>query len=143
MLLNFIVYIQLVSFYSNLKLLIFFTFCFQMGRSCRNVARRHRSRLPSRHLKKIPIKKFKKGKSVICIWAGYAFIKYVWMKDGHFPKILMYSQLSTGGWKWCKDSFKLSSAVVWTVITLNTNCWKKLMKNKYTRSPTSLKILTE
>ncbi|GAB1605549.1 E3 ubiquitin-protein ligase RNF13-like isoform X2 [Argonauta hians] len=32
-----------------------------MGRSCRNVARRHRSRLPSRHLKKIPVKKFKKG----------------------------------------------------------------------------------
>ncbi|XP_029648358.1 E3 ubiquitin-protein ligase RNF13 isoform X1 [Octopus sinensis] len=35
----------------------------QMGRSCRNVARRHRSRLPSRHLKKIPVKKFKKGES--------------------------------------------------------------------------------
>ncbi|XP_052830670.1 E3 ubiquitin-protein ligase RNF13 [Octopus bimaculoides] len=34
-----------------------------MGRSCRNVARRHRSRLPSRHLKKIPVKKFKKGES--------------------------------------------------------------------------------
>lgn len=38
--------------------------CFvMMGRSCRNIARRHRSRLPSRHLKKIPIKKFKKGEA--------------------------------------------------------------------------------
>lgn len=34
-----------------------------MARSCQNAARRHRSRLPSRHLKKIPVKKFKKGEA--------------------------------------------------------------------------------